>query len=96
MKTRGVFSGRCSVQSDGDGQHTVEFDGGCNSTRLGEALGVIARAFMQKIPAEIREEEFRALLAAFVVSTADATPLDVQSGELEALLPVGPSSKVPS
>jgi hypothetical protein len=41
---------------------------------------------MQKIVPELKDQEFRALLAAFVVSAVDPTPLDVKEGKIDAIL----------
>jgi hypothetical protein len=41
---------------------------------------------MQKIAPELKDQEFRALLAAFVTSTADPTPLEVKEGSVDMIL----------
>ncbi len=67
----------------------------CDASGLGRALGLAARQFMQAISPGDREREFHELLAAFVVSAADARPIKVLNGSTD-VIPIGASSKVPS
>lgn len=80
-----LFHGTIKLTADNPDSTICEFDGTCDAAGLGLVLGVAARSHMQNVPAAMREQEFRALLAAFVMSTAVATPLTVHEGSIDVV-----------
>jgi hypothetical protein len=88
---RPFFTGTIKLSSDDGHRVSCEFDGSCDASGLGGMLGVAARSHMQHIPPALRDREFRALLAAFVASTADMTPLAVTEGSIEVLIEGAPA-----
>lgn len=85
MKRPYLFRGSITLTCDGSAKTECIFDGSCDASGLGATLGVAARSHMQHVTSDLKDQEFRALLAAFVASAVDATPLDVLDGNVEML-----------
>lgn len=84
----GNFLGSVKLEVSADSaQIRCTFDATCDCVGVGEVLGVAARNHLQLIPEQHRAGEFRALLAAFVVSAADRTGVVYLEGSAEIVSP---------
>lgn len=89
----GNFFGSVKLEVAADSpQILCTFDATCDCVGLGEVLGVAARNHLQLIPEQHRGEEFKAMLAAFVVSAADRAGVLYLGGSAEIVTPHGEGS----